>query len=148
MPFRQLRWKLTFAYTLVTVTAVLVLEVAGLCALFVLFSSPPVPADLVQEAAATLAEEMHPFLSTTPPDRAGLQFWLRQMLPPLTLSRSAPDIDLDTDLGVAGSQTSFTFGESDQMAVLGPSGELAGGPARHGHRRRGGLRRGSGPVGC
>lgn len=124
VPFRQLRWKLTFSYTLATVIAVLVLEVVGLCALFFLFSSPPVQRDLLQEAAATLAEEVQPFLSTAPPDRAGLQFWLRQVLPPLTLSRSAPDIDLDTDLGVSGSQTSFSFGEGDRMAVLGPKGEL------------------------
>jgi NarL family two-component system sensor histidine kinase LiaS len=123
-PFRRLRWKLTFSYTLATVAAVLALEMVALFALLLLFSAPAVQSDLVQDAAATLAEEVQPFLSASPPDRAGLQFWLRQKLPPQTSSRAATDIDLDTDLTAAGTQTSLTFGKSDRMAVLGQGGEV------------------------
>jgi NarL family two-component system sensor histidine kinase LiaS len=123
-PFRRLRWKLTFSYTLATVAAVLALEMVALFALLLLFSTPAIQLDLVQEAAATLAEEVQPFLSASPPDHAGLQFWLRQTMPPQTNSRTAPDIDLGTDLGAAGTRTSFSFGERDRMAVLGREGEL------------------------
>jgi NarL family two-component system sensor histidine kinase LiaS len=123
-PFRRLRWKLTFSYTLATVAAVLALEVVALFALLVLVSTPAVQSDLLQEAATTLAEEVQPFLSATPPDRAGLQFWLRQMVPPQTISGSAPDINLNTDLGAAGRQTTFTFGEGDRIAILGHSGKV------------------------
>jgi two-component system, NarL family, sensor histidine kinase LiaS len=123
-PFRRLRWKLTFSYTLATVAAVLALEMVALCALFMLFSRPAVQMDLVHEAAATLAEEVQPYLSATPPDRAGVQFLLRQIIPPQTVSGSAPDIDLDTDLGAPGTQTSLTFGEGDRIAVLSRQGEL------------------------
>jgi NarL family two-component system sensor histidine kinase LiaS len=122
-PFRRLRWKLTFSYTLATVVAVLALEVVALCALVVLFSSPAVQLQLVQEAAATLAEEVQPFLSATPPDRAGLMFWLRQTIPPQAISRGAPDINVDADLRAGGRQTSLTFGQADRIVVLGPAGE-------------------------
>jgi NarL family two-component system sensor histidine kinase LiaS len=121
-PFRRLRWKLTFSYTLATVAAVLALEVVALCALVLLFSNPAVQTDLVQEAAAGLAEEVEPFLSATPPDHAGLEFWLRHTLPPQTISSSVPDIDVDADLMRAGRQTSLTLGEADRAAVLGPLG--------------------------
>ena len=96
-PIRLLRWKLTLSYTLATVAAVLVLEVVALCALLLLFSAPAVQIDLAQDAAAALAEEVQPLLSATPPDQEGLQFWLRQMVPAQSSSRSAPDIDLDSD---------------------------------------------------
>jgi hypothetical protein len=69
-PFRRLRWKLTFSYTLATVAAVLALEMVALFALLLLFSTPAIQLDLVQEAAATLAEEVQPFLSASPPDHA------------------------------------------------------------------------------
>lgn len=61
-PFRRLRWKLTFSYTLATVAAVLALEVVILVGLLVLFSVPAVQAELLQEAAASLAEEVRPYL--------------------------------------------------------------------------------------
>jgi NarL family two-component system sensor histidine kinase LiaS len=123
-PFRRLRWKLTFSYTLATVAAVLALEVVALFALLLLFSTPAVQRDLLQEAAASLAEQVQPFLSATPPDSAGLEFWLRQMVPPQTISHPATDISLNTDLGTAGRQTSLTLGESDRIAILGHSGEV------------------------
>ena len=123
-PFRRLRWKLTFSYTLATVAAVLALEIVALFALLLLFSTPAIQIDLVQEAAAALAEDVQPFLSASPPDQAGLQFWLRQTMPPQTTSGAAPDIDLGADLGAGGTQTSFSFGERDRMAVLGRGGEL------------------------
>jgi hypothetical protein len=65
-PFRRLRWKLTLSYTLATVAAVLALEMVALFALLLLFSAPAVQSDLVQDAAATLAEEVQPFLSASP----------------------------------------------------------------------------------
>jgi NarL family two-component system sensor histidine kinase LiaS len=123
-PFRRLRWKLTFSYTLATVAAVLALELVGLCVLLMLFSMPAVQTDLVQEAAATLAEEVQPHLSATPPDTAALQFWMRQIVPPQTVPGSITDIDLDADLGAGGRQTSLTLGEDDRMAVLDHQGEL------------------------
>lgn len=122
-PLRRLRWKLTFSYTLTTVAAVLALEVVAVCALVLLFSSSSVQMDLVQEAAASMAEEVQPYLNAIAPDRAGLQFWLRQAVPPQTLSGSVTDIDLDADLATSGRQTNITFGEADRAAILGPSGE-------------------------
>lgn len=123
-PFRRLRWKLTFSYTLVTVAAVLALEVVALCALVLLFSSPAIQIDLVQEAAATMAEEVQPFLGATPPDRAGLQFWLQQTVPPQPLPSSVTDIDLHTNLETGGRRTSLTFGQADRMAIIGLKGDM------------------------
>jgi len=122
-PFRRLRWKLTLSYTLVTVAAVLALEVVALCALVVLFSSAPLQMQLVQEAAAGLAEEVRPYLSATPPDRAGLESWLRATMLPGTGASSVADINVDANLQAGGTQTSLTFGEGDQAAVVNPSGE-------------------------
>lgn len=124
MPFRRLRWKLTFSYTLVTVGAVLALELVALCVLLLLFSSPAVQMELLQEAAASLAEEVQPFLSVAPPDRVGLQSWLTVAVPSQTVSNTDLSIDLNTDLGVAGRQTRLVFGSADRAAVLGLSGEL------------------------
>jgi hypothetical protein len=129
-PFRRLRWKLTFSYTLATVAAVLVLEVIALCALVLLLISPSMQVQLIQDESATMAEDVRPFLSATPPDLAGLAFWLRQTLPPQTVSSALPDIGLDANLRTGGRQTSITFLEADRAAVIGPSGELLAGSAK------------------
>jgi len=128
-PFRRLRWKLTFTYTLATVAAVLVLEAIALCAVVLLLTNPAVQTQLVQEASATMAEEVQPFLSATPPDRARLALWLRQTLPPQTISGSAPEINLDTNLEAGGRQTTLSLGEADRAAIIVPSGELLAGSA-------------------
>ncbi len=122
-PFRRLRWKLTLSYTLATAGSVLALEVLALLALIVLFSSPRVQMQLVQEAAVGLAADAQPFLSVDLPDQAGLHAWLRQTVPPQMAPGSGPSFDVDADLGAAGRQTSLTFGENDAMAVVGPAGE-------------------------
>ena len=62
---RWLRWKLTFSYTLVTVVALLALELSVIVAVIAFLSSPILP--------YLVAPRMQPGLSQTPPDVESLK---------------------------------------------------------------------------
>ncbi len=75
-PFRRLQWKLTFSYIVITVTTLVVLTLVGFIA-----GSEAAAANFSQLAIGALkahASELVPYLSATPPDRAGITRWLQQ----------------------------------------------------------------------
>jgi NarL family two-component system sensor histidine kinase LiaS len=75
-PFQQLRWKLTFSYTTVTV-AVLLTLVAGTTLGSVLFSSASGRMDRYKDIAVAQAVEVRPFLEGELPDTTLIAAWLR-----------------------------------------------------------------------
>jgi len=76
--FRGLQWKLTLSYTLVTVGAILILELIVFAVqAFLPTPAPELPGFLAQALLAQSALEAAPFLERTPPDVEGLRDWLR-----------------------------------------------------------------------
>ena len=75
-PFRRLQWKLTFSYTWITLATVGMLTLAGSIA-----GIEAAAANFSQLAIGDLqthAPELVPYLAATPPDKAGVERWLRQ----------------------------------------------------------------------
>ncbi len=81
--FGKLRWKLTLSYMLVTVGALLVVQlviVGGGAFLFdwVLVRSGVLSQISQQIAAESYIPGLKPYLATTPPNREGIELWLHQ----------------------------------------------------------------------
>jgi len=75
-PFRTLGWKLTLSYTLVTVVALLVVEIAALgVVVILLFDSNFLPR-LAAQAVVGTAPQLAPYLDDQTPDVNGLNSWL------------------------------------------------------------------------
>jgi signal transduction histidine kinase len=75
-PLLRLQWKLTFSYTLITTTTLVLLTLVGMIA-----GSEAAAANfsqLVTNALQSHASELIPYLSVEPPDRAGIERWLQQ----------------------------------------------------------------------
>lgn len=110
--FRQLRWKLTLSYTIVTVGALLTVELVLLGALgvgtVVLLNSGFLPAQLIEAASADYAPVLRFFLAQTPPDQVGITDWLEHV--GAAYSESIP----------------LTFEATDEMLVVGDDGRLLG----------------------
>ncbi len=87
---RRLRWKLAFSYTLVTVVALLALEVLVLVAGMAFLNSPALPFLAGRDLGRFVAPQMRPDLAESPPDVEGLEEELR------TFTR--PDGSLDLNL--------------------------------------------------
>jgi NarL family two-component system sensor histidine kinase LiaS len=114
--FRRLQWRLTLSYTLVTVAALVVVELVLIGLLLVLLNSE----FLTQEIVGTIREDLVPqasgYLDRTPPDTEGLGNWLRSIV----------------DDSVASGQgsrrltrgLSIQFDQNYQLFVIGSSGQL------------------------
>jgi NarL family two-component system sensor histidine kinase LiaS len=75
-PFRTLGWKLTLSYTLVTVVALLVVEIAVLgLAVILIFNSNLLPR-LAAQAVVGTAPQLAPYLDDQTPNVNGLNSWL------------------------------------------------------------------------
>lgn len=70
---RRLRWKLTLSYTLVTVVALLALELLMVAALVAFANSDLLPRLIVQELRDSVAPELEEPLAQTPPDIESLR---------------------------------------------------------------------------
>ena len=70
---RRLRWKLAFSYTLVTVVALLALEVLVLGAGLAFLNSPALPFLAGRDLGRFVAPQMRPHLAESPPDARGLE---------------------------------------------------------------------------
>ncbi len=79
---RQIRWKLAFSYTLVTILTLLVVEAGILAAAFVFLGSDLLPRRLAETMVEDLAPEAAPYLKTTPPRVVELQQWLQTFTRP------------------------------------------------------------------
>jgi NarL family two-component system sensor histidine kinase LiaS len=77
---RGLQWKLTLSYTLVTVGAVLIIEMVAIGAEVALDAPPPqLPGFLTQALLAQSAVEAASYLAPGASDRDGLDQWLRSL---------------------------------------------------------------------
>ena len=79
----QLRWKLTLSYTLVTVGALLFVELVLLGGGAFLFDWLLVRSGLLAQISQQIAREsyapaLHPYLAQSPPNAAGVDLWLQQ----------------------------------------------------------------------
>jgi hypothetical protein len=70
---RRLRWKLTLSYTLVTVVALLALELLLLSAVVAFLSSELWPAFIVQQIKDSFAPRLEEPLTREPPDTEALR---------------------------------------------------------------------------
>ena len=70
---RRLRWKLTLSYTLVTVVALLALELFVVVAVIAFVRSPILPALVAQDIRDLVAPRMEPGLNQNPPDVKNLR---------------------------------------------------------------------------
>ena len=70
---RRLRWKLTFSYTLVTVVALLALELLAVSAVVALLNSNLPPTLAAQQLRDGLAPRLEEHIDETPPDVDGLR---------------------------------------------------------------------------
>ena len=76
-PLRRLRWRLTFSYTMVTVAALLVVEVALLIVLFLFLNSDTITQEVVKTVRDGFVPQAGTFLESTPADIGGLNLWLQ-----------------------------------------------------------------------
>ena len=77
---RRLRWKLTLSYTLVTVVALLALELILVSALVAFAYSPALPYLASQWAASNIAPRLEPHLARKQPDVKGLRSSLQKSI--------------------------------------------------------------------
>ncbi|MGI9049430.1 MAG: histidine kinase [Rubrobacteraceae bacterium] len=77
---RRLRWKLTLSYTLVTVVALLALELILVSALVAFAYSPAPPYLISQWAASNIAPRLEPHLAQKKPDIKGLRSALQKSI--------------------------------------------------------------------
>ncbi len=77
-PFRGLRWKLTLSYTLVTVAALVVVEVIVVLGLWSILANPTdYPKTVISVIKSYVVPQVASYLDPTEPDLIGLQNWLR-----------------------------------------------------------------------
>ncbi len=121
---RRLRWKLTLSYTLVTVLALLLAELAMLALIVGVLASPLTPRLISEEVEGRLSPRLAPALSQNPPDTAGIERELTN--PPAPESRNftpalPPEngylfvVDEERTL-MASNQTLPETGEGDRLA--------------------------------
>ncbi len=75
-PFRRLQWQLTFSYTWITMTTLLILILTSTVA--VSEAAAVNFPHLVVDDLKTHAAELVPYLLVAPPDRAGIEKWFQQ----------------------------------------------------------------------
>jgi NarL family two-component system sensor histidine kinase LiaS len=123
-PSLRLQWKLTFSYTWITVTTLLILMLIGIIA-----GSETAAADFSQLVVAALKEhasELVPYLSATPPDRAGIERWLQQpenLTTQVVLSnlpRTTFSVTLDGLIVVVDQQGAVVASRAADSASVGP----------------------------
>ena len=110
--FQQLHWKLTLNYTVVTVAALITVELLLLgalaVALSVLLNSGLLQAQLIDVASTTYAPTLRYFLAQTPPDQEGVAVWLENV------GRST------------SGNIPLSFEPTGEMLVIGSDGTLIG----------------------
>lgn len=75
-PLRRLQWKLTLSYTLVTVSALVVVEIILLVAALLLLTSDIFANLMIVGLRDQVVPQIRPYLAQTPPDLDGLHTWL------------------------------------------------------------------------
>ena len=78
-PIRRLRWRLTFSYTLVTVSAVFIIQVLGMVCVGLVFFLTDLFPQAVAIKASEIAPQFGPSLSASPANKEALTFRLKQL---------------------------------------------------------------------
>jgi len=106
---KQIRWRLAFSYTLVTIITLLVVEAGILTMLFVFVGSDLLPRRLVYEMEEGIAPRIAECLDSTPPRLVELHQWLETFSQP-SLSLVATEQGLNVE--------SAPLGRSGRLLVL------------------------------
>ncbi|MBN1247153.1 MAG: HAMP domain-containing protein [Anaerolineae bacterium] len=122
-PFRGLRWKLTFSYTLVTVAVVLALEAVTLCGVGVYFGRPSFWMHELEKASVRVSEEIRPFLEASPPDYVGLEAWFQNALPAESIQAVVLNVEAEAATESDENEMFLSLSEGDCAAILGSAGE-------------------------
>ncbi len=77
---RRLQWRLTLSYTVVTVAALIVVELALLGLLFLLLNSNFLTQEIVSTIRSDLVPQVSGYLDSSPADVEGLNKWLRTVV--------------------------------------------------------------------
>ena len=127
-PFRRLQWKLTFSYTWITLTTLVLL----LLAISVVDTELAVAnfSHLAVEGLQVRAAEVKPYLSAASPDRAGIARWLQQGSTSTTsVVRSQMPLVTDTvTMDVLAGFTAVVDRQGVVLASRGPGAVSAGTP--------------------
>jgi NarL family two-component system sensor histidine kinase LiaS len=108
--FRGLGWKLTLSYTLVTVAALLVVEITILVAGLIFVQHSDVLPRVGSRVIAASAVQLAPYLDETPPDINGIESWL--------LDAAANGFRVTTEQGGTIEYTPGPFSGTDALQVL------------------------------
>jgi NarL family two-component system sensor histidine kinase LiaS len=76
-PLRRLQWRLTFSYTLVTVAALVAVELLLFGALLALLGSDFLVNNVAAAMQNAFVPQVRPYLESNPPDVAGLNEWMQ-----------------------------------------------------------------------
>lgn len=115
-PFRRLQWKLTLSYTLVTVAALVVVELLLLGVLLIALNSDFLIGEIVGTIRSDIVPRATTYLDRIPPDIEGLNIWLNSVI----------DDSITTE---AGSRRitqglSIQFDQNYQLFVIDADGTL------------------------
>ena len=112
---RGLRWKLTMSYTVVTVGALLAVELILLVAASALISTAvingTVPALIIESVSVDVTPILRAYLAESPADKEGLATWLEQ------LESTSVSIPLDFD----ATERLFVVGAEGQLLAARPA---------------------------
>lgn len=111
-PLRKLKlqWRLTLSYMMVTVAAGILLQIALISFVTIALLRAPQISGVVAQSLQRAAPSAASYLERTPPDRAGLDHWLRGNF----LRQSSSNSN--------GIPLSFMMGSSSQLAVVDKNG--------------------------
>lgn len=117
-PLRRLQWRLTFSYTLVTVAALVVVELLVFSLLLALLGSDLLVSNVVAALQTAFVPQVRVYLESSPPDVAGLNEWM-------TLLGEQASIPLEGD-GSTGLARGFSlrFDQQQRYFVLDANGRL------------------------
>jgi NarL family two-component system sensor histidine kinase LiaS len=122
---RRLRWKLTFSYTLVTVVALLALELLLASGLIAFLNSPLPPRLIAQQLRDNVAPDLEDPLTRTPPDAEALQEELVDDFTggPGTRDTDSPEVERDDPFTFLSEGSSvFVVDEERRLLASVPEG--------------------------
>ena len=131
---RRLRWKLTLSYTLVTVVALLALELLVLSALVTFLSSELWPAFIAQQIRDSFAPQLEEPLAQDPPDTESL----KEALTPFPTGSEVPERDVGVDVALDQGSL-FVLDEKRRLLASNPGLRGSSEGARFDTGRVGGL---------
>lgn len=115
-PFRRLQWRLTLSYTLVTVSALVVVELVLFVLLLALLNTDFLAQEIVAAVKDGFVPQASIYLQRSPPDIEGLNIWLQ--------SAASDSITSDGQGRRFTQGLSIQFDQNYQFYVVDPDGQL------------------------